>query len=544
MGSTRFGRGARDGRSPRAARRIGVAGAAAATCALALGGAPAGAVVPGSPGLGPLGTSTVHGDIHSTDTAPGRGPAAPGGVVAVRASVPGGTCSSTFVGADGMPVSLCTAYVGTDPVVATPPTVQLVDPETAQPLARLQLAKGALLGGVYGYLDDRDRVVVADGDGVLHAVGHARTETGGWRMTDEVLADLAPHLAPGDTITGLSPGTDGRIWFVTTHSTVGSLVPGDPGSIHTLDLPAQGGEPGEKVSNGLTTRAGGASVITTRALYELDQDDAGAPALAWRRPYDPGAARYPGMLAHGSGSTPTYFGPHGDDYVAFADAAAESRFFVLDRATGAERCSIPTFATTDHPESAAADGALIEGPAQSENSPVALPARDGGSWSLVLANTYGFEYVPLAVDGPAVPAGAPYLGGATSVVTDGTSCTRAWTNRSARTASLPRATTSDRLVHALAYGDAPTVPEGSAALPGAGSLADLAASGVAQKVGPVYYTALDADTGAEVVRQKVGDAPIDEPMELTGVVAPPAAGDGPGVFWQATMGRMLRIGPA
>ncbi|WP_182358721.1 hypothetical protein [Tomitella gaofuii] len=506
---------------------IASAGALAAAIAVA---APAGAV-PGTPGLGPLGTATVHGDIYSTDTIPGVGP---GTQTGVRASIPGGTCSSVFVGSDGMPVALCTAYVGTDPLETTPPMVVLLDPATAAALARMQLAKGALLGGVYGYLDDQDRVVVADGAGVLHAVGHARDSSGAWTLTDEVIADLGPLIRDGDYVTGLAPGVDGRIWFVTVNAVVGTVVPGDPASARILDLPADAGQPpGERVSNGITVRPGGASVMTSRALYEVDQGEDGQPHIRWRRAYDPGAARHPGMLSHGSGSTPTYFGPNQDDYVAYLDAADQSTLFVLDRASGDVRCAMPAFATTLHPETAAPDGRLIEGPAQSENSPIALASPGGGEWSLIIANTYGFQYFPMAVDGPAMPAQAPYRGGMTSIATDGSGCTRQWTSNT-RTATLPKATTGDRLIHGLSYGDAPD----------SGVLGDVLTSGIAQKTGPVFYTAIDADTGDEVVRSFVGTAPVDEPMELTGTVAPNIGdGDGPGVYWQGTVGRMLRIGP-
>ncbi len=515
------------------------AAALTAAAAASLSAAPAGAV-PGTPGLGPLGTATVHGDIYSTDTVPGRGP---GADTPVRASVPGGACSSVFVGSDGMPVALCTAYVGTDPLAFAPPTVVLFDPATAAPLARLQLAKGALLGGVYGYLDDHDRVVVADGDGVVHAVGHARDASGAWRMTDDVLARLGPLLGADDHVTGLAPGTDGRLWFDTVNAKVGTVVPGDPSSARVLDLPADAGVPAvEHVSNGITVRPGGASVMTTHALYEVEQGADGQPRTLWRRAYDRGAARHPGMLSFGSGSTPTYFGPHHDDYVAYLDAADQSTLFVLDRATGDVRCAMPAFATTEHPDTAAPDGRLIDGPAQSENSPIALASPDGTRWSLIIANTYGFQYMPMAVDGPAVPAQAPYRGGMTSIVTDGSTCTRQWTSTS-RTATLPKATTGDRMIHTLAYADAPTLPGGSAAAP-TGSVADAFAGGVLQKTGPVYYSAIDADTGDEAVRTYVGEAPIDEPMELTGTIAPAAGDGGRGVMWQATMGRMLRIGPA
>src|SRR5699024_6903051 len=57
----------------------------------------------------------------------------------------GATCSTVFVGFDGMPVALCTAYLGPDPLTPLAPTVKLFHPDTADVLAEVQLAKGALL---------------------------------------------------------------------------------------------------------------------------------------------------------------------------------------------------------------------------------------------------------------------------------------------------------------------------------------------------------------------------------------------------------------
>ena len=118
---------------------------------------------PGPPiGVGPVGTSLIHGDLASTDSTPLRGPGRTARVAA--SSIPGGACAATFVGSDGLVVSLCTKFIGLRPPQFAVATVVLFDPVTAAPLASKQLTKGGLLGGVYGYLDDRDRVVVADGE--------------------------------------------------------------------------------------------------------------------------------------------------------------------------------------------------------------------------------------------------------------------------------------------------------------------------------------------------------------------------------------------
>ena len=198
------------------------------------------------------------------------------------------------------------------------------------------------------------------------------------------------------------------------------------------------------------------------------------------------------------------------------------------------------FATTLDPSTAAADGVLIGGPAATENSIIAFDD------ALVLVNTYGFEYPPFAVDGPAVPPSAPYTGGMTRIDVDvngsgadGT-CSRAWTSLS-RTASLPKLTTGDGQIHAMAYG--PAVADAAlGSLPGPVPGQELLDQGLAQKFGPVFATSTDIETGQEVMRTFMGHAPLDEPMELTGTLA--SRGDAPGVMWQPTLTRMLRIGPA
>lgn len=161
--------------SGRVARRITGATAAVATGVAILHAPVSAAQAASPPGLGPAGTATVHGDVAATDTVPGRGP---GANPAIVGALTGATCSTVFVGTDAMPVALCTSYVGLNPPTPLAPTVKLFHPDTAVVLAEVQLAKGALLGGVYGYLDSRDRVVVADGNNRLLAVGHERAPDG------------------------------------------------------------------------------------------------------------------------------------------------------------------------------------------------------------------------------------------------------------------------------------------------------------------------------------------------------------------------------
>ena len=453
---------------------------AALLCATATGPA---AAAPAD--IGPAGTALMHGDLASTDTTPHPGPG-PGARVAAW-SAPDGVCSATFLTSAGVPVSLCTAFVGVDPLTVVAPTVVVFDPESARPVASLQLAKGGLLGGVYGYLDSADRVVVAEGSGAIVKVAQRREADGSTRLFVDERIDLASAVPAGDAVTGVAPDHDGRIWFATTGGVVGTVDA--EGRIGAIRLPD-----GEELTNGLTVRAGGASVLTNRALYEMRADETGVPGIVWRREYEAGTTRRPGQLAAGSGTTPTYFGPGGDAWVAIVDDAERPHLVVYRTADGSILCRTPAFETSGQ---------------GTENSPMA--------WgdALFIPSTYGFAYPPNATDGPSDPPQAAFIGGLTrfDVAEDG--CVRVWETGD-RMATLPRLSRADGAIHALAYGP-------------------LSAQPGPQQAGPVYYTAVDAATGQRRAHEQVGFAPIDEPLQLTGTIGPD------GTLWQGTFGRMLKI---
>ncbi|WP_425299468.1 hypothetical protein [Nocardia farcinica] len=436
---------------------------------------------PATPDVGPAGTALIHGDLASTDSTPHPGPGPSGRLTA--SSVPGGACSAVFVGSDGMPVALCTAFVNLAPPDVAVPTVQLFDPATAAPLASLPLTKGGLLGGVYGYLDSRDRVVVADGSGSITKVAHRRDADGRWTLFADERIDVARHIPEGDAITSVAPDFQGRIWFATTEGVVGTVD--TAGRVGVTRLPD-----GEKLTNGLSIRRDGASVLTARALYEMRADDTGTPVVRWRRDYAAGAARKPGQLAPGSGTTPTYFGP-GDSWVAIVDDAERPELLVFRADDGAPVCRMPAFETSGQ---------------GTENSPMAWGT------SLVVPSTYGFAYPPMATSGPSDPPNATFVGGMTRIDVTESGCHRVWESTD-RMASLPRLSRADGLIHGLAYGPV----------------------GPVQQLGPVYYTAVDFHTGERRAHRQVGFAPLDEPLQLTGTIAPD------GSYWQATIGRMLKI---
>ncbi|WP_228487088.1 hypothetical protein [Streptomyces albidoflavus] len=109
-----------------------------------------------------------------------------------------------LVGSDGYPVALCT------PILGQVPTVHLLDPATGRSLTSLKIAKGSLLGGVYAYLDDQDRLVTVDGERPLPRIGHRRTAGGGWELYVARSLSLRDAVPEGDAVTGPAATRSGR----------------------------------------------------------------------------------------------------------------------------------------------------------------------------------------------------------------------------------------------------------------------------------------------------------------------------------------------
>ncbi|MGK8360740.1 hypothetical protein [Corynebacterium amycolatum] len=391
-----------------------------------------------------------------------------------------------------MPIGLCSRYLGVEHGInAVVPSITIFDPDSAQPLAVKELRKDGLLGGVYGFLDENNRVVIAEGHSIVK-IGYHK-EAGHWTLTEEDRIVL-PDLGTQAPIAGLTPDGLGRIWFATKDATVGVIDNAGGIRLHKLGNATNGGE---AITNGLTGRPEGASVLTSHALYELSAPVSTEAEIneSWRHAYDRGSARKPGQLSWGSGTTPTFFGPN-NSRVAIIDNADDSpNLIVLDAATGRETCSIKAFE--------------VGGPG-TENS---IMASGNSLW---LPSTYGYRYPAFAVDGASVPTEAPYEGGLAKVDLvsnpDGSeSCVRRWENKT-RIATLPVLSTTDHRIWAFTTGDSEGGNEREVSL-----------------------LSVDAQTGQEISRTPLGVQPIDAPLQLTGMLTPQ------GDIWQATATRLFKV---
>ncbi|MEZ5239938.1 MAG: hypothetical protein R2716_13650 [Microthrixaceae bacterium] len=116
----------------------------------------------------------------------------------------GAVCPSILVGSDDYPVALCTRVAGVTPVVL------LLDPDSGEPLASFEPTPGSLFGGVYGYLDDADRMVLVDGDDDLLRIAHRR-DGELWVLELDERVPLGGAVPGGDEVTSVAPGYNGTV---------------------------------------------------------------------------------------------------------------------------------------------------------------------------------------------------------------------------------------------------------------------------------------------------------------------------------------------
>ncbi|MEV6062917.1 hypothetical protein ACIGO9_21410 [Nocardia asteroides] len=459
-----------------------------------------GPLPPTNPYLGPTGTATMHGDSAASDSTPLPGAGA-GGVDA-DFHTKAAACPTILQGSDGFPQALCTTITDRSPVVL------LLDPNSGAELAQLKLTKGSLLGGVYAYLDDADRLVTVDGSGNLLRIAHQRSPDGDWTLTVASKTDVAQavssHCGGGecDHVSSVSPDYDGRVWFATDHAAAGFVTP--EGAVRAIEL-----APGENVANSIATAPQGMAVATDHALYLLDVAADGNPRIAWRQAYDRGPARKPGQLSWGTGASPTFFGPgDGTEYLTITDnAAARENLLVFDTATGNQICAVP-----------AVDG--------TENSPI------GSGNSVFVAGTYGYPYPALPPGaGASEPASAPISGGMTRIDVTGAGCTIVWTN-TVPSAAVPRLSLADGKIYTFTR--RALLGSGSG---GIGSGSGGLGTGSAQITDNYGFAVVDAHTGDLESEQVIGATTAHDTLQMVGTIAPGR------IHYQGTTTGFFRITP-
>lgn len=463
---------------------------------------------PASPYVGLDGAASMHGDITSSDATPLSGP----GIQGVKVDTQNffSACPTILIRSDGKPFVLCTSFRDRKPIA------RLLRQKNGKEIATLELEAGSLLGGVYAYIDNQDRLVMVDGNQQLIRIKAEKKHFlwfSWWLLSIDDSVSLAAKIEEYcgwncyDAVVSISAGINGTVWFLTQQSLIGIYNPAAPTeeeSITAIKLADN-----ERVDNSFSTSIDGfAAIVTNEALYLLTQNDDNQPQILWRHEYDAGTARKPGQLSHGSGATPTFFGPGtGTEFVMITDNADfEISLIIRDTKDGRLVCKQPIFTDLEN--------------FGSENSAIGIGK------TAIVTSTYGYPY-PILPEGagPSNPERADFVGGMVRVDInecndDQTACSRCdivWENY-VRSAAVPKLSIADELIY--------TIERMS---PSGGNDTTI--------FDTYHFTVIDPETGDVLQQNQIGSGPFADTLQMAGNVGKK------GVFWQGTLGGIVRIAP-
>lgn len=449
-----------------------------------------------NPYLGINSLATMHGDAQSSDATPFTGPGDPGvgGTWKVTFTNHWAACPTILAGQDGYIQALMTQFLGSDAKLRKP-KLAIIEPASGVQLGAMEIPTGALLGGVYAYLDADSNLVMVDGTNALTWISHSQDGMKVWVSRRIDLTD-AMKLEPKDHVVGIVPDWHGRIWVASERSVVGLI---DPKRNVVRLTKLQQYSPTERIDNSISACPQGVSIITSYAIYMLGADaSTSKPRIIWSHSYDRGTKQKPGQLSHGSGATATFFGPNGSDYVMLSDNADRQEKLIVYRSSDG---------------SAVGEGPLFTpGASGTENSMI------GVQNSIVGACTFGYPYAQYPDTKPAYRAQVAPGMERWDVNDDASGITLKWRNNGIYSAAVPRLSTADTLIYTC---ERPRGPAGVL-------------------TGPVVYAcAIDMDSGRVVHRQRLPRLANllagGDPSQMVGVI------DKHGVWWQGTIGGIYRI---
>lgn len=449
-----------------------------------------------NPYLGINSLATMHGDAQSSDATPFAGPGDPGvgGTWKVTFTNHWAACPTILAGQDGYIQALMTQFLGSDAKVRKP-KLAIIEPASGAQLGAMEIPTGALLGGVYAYLDADSNLVMVDGTNALTWISHSQDGMKVWVSRRIDLTD-AMKLEPKDHVVGIVPDWHGRIWVASERGVVGLI---DPKRNVVRLTKLQQYSPTERIDNSISACPQGVSIITSHGIYMLGADaSTSKPRIIWSHSYDRGTKQKPGQLSHGSGATATFFGPNGSDYVMLSDNADRQEKLIVYRSADG---------------SAVGEGPLFTpGASGTENSMI------GVQNSIVGACTFGYPYAQYPGTKPAYRAQVAPGMERWDVNDDASGITLKWRNNGIYSAAVPRLSTADNLIYTC---ERPRGPAGVL-------------------TGPVVYAcAIDMDSGRVVHRQRLPRLANllagGDPSQMVGVI------DKHGVWWQGTIGGIYRI---
>lgn len=303
------------------------------------------------------------------------------------------------------------------------PFLLLLDPESLESVASLRLPAGTALNNIYGYLNQKDELMLANGKTIFR-IAHSHSHKG-WKF--EIKDEFTLHSVAEDfEFVVITPDWKGNVWFASYDSQAGFLNP-ETGQFFTIPLSER---KNEFVANSISSSPFGVAIATTHALYVLNLKNK-QPRIVWQAEYNRGNKVKPGQLSWGTGSSPSFFGPKdGYEYLTILDNGTEGkRLNIYNSKTGKLLASELAF-----------EGEIEQG---SENSPIAF-----GN-SVIIASTYGFPY-------PASSLATDEVGELKSGVQrfdlneNGKGAKSIWFNKDIRSTSVPKLGKDSNHIHLIA----------------------------------------------------------------------------------------------
>jgi len=392
--------------------------------------------VPQHPGLAPNGESNMHNDAYMTDTYEIDGPtdAHPEVLLSPYADFIN-TCVTLAFDRQGR--------IYTTSAVMLQYTILLLDPESMDVLASYPLPPrdptdplfpyDDTSGATYFVMDNQDRILLTDADNAIQIIAYSDADASFVQVARyDLSGEVLPLDPPArDHVQMTMPDWESRyLWFTTRYGIVGTLDE-TTGQARSIDLG------GEEIQNSFAVGEDGVYVISDHAMYRLNADASGQPAIDWRTPYDRGTRVKPSNFNQGSGTTPQIFG----NMVAITDNA-EPRMNVLflRRSDGSEACRIPVFDDGRSTTENALPGLVREGP-------------NGLEYSVIVDNNYGIDRSNVLGDGR---CWTDHAGGLVRVdaLPDGAGgyqCVQVWRSPEKSSQVLPKLSLSNGLLYVYTY---------------------------------------------------------------------------------------------
>ena len=287
------------------------------------------------------GRNGIHYDTHNSDVTNDPGPMGISpSVVTRKLNSLGKSIPSMLFDSKGRIITVMISFTST--------WLYLMDPDSLFILAEEELPRKSNIhifnheendasGGGYLHLTPTGEVIIPKMDKKIAFYKVIEEgEKPHWYLVKEI--DLNDDLPENAYINDAVLDFDGQLWFTTSMGMVGYVDKVDQ-KVETYTFP-------EGLQNQLAIDSKGVYVLTHEYLNKLSIQEDGEIKLLWRSPYDHSAGLN-GLVASGSGTSPTLLG-NNDDLIAIADNGTPNMHMnVYHRSDGRLICSVPVFSTNN-----------------------------------------------------------------------------------------------------------------------------------------------------------------------------------------------------